>query len=135
MSKFAGQVAVVTGSGGGIGKAISLELAAQGATVCLVGRKVERLARVAERAEASAGRCVCCPADLTMDAEVDELRARIEREWGAVDIVIHSAGVISLGDLATATVEQMDWQYRVNVRAAYTLTSALLPMLRTRGGQ
>jgi NADP-dependent 3-hydroxy acid dehydrogenase YdfG len=135
VSEFAGQVAVVTGAGGGIGGAISMRLAAQGATVCLVGRKAERLAAVAERAGAKAGRCVCYPADLTVDAEIDELRARIEREWGAVDIVVQNAGAISLGRLDMAAVEQMDWQYRVNVRAAHALTGALLPMLKARCGQ
>jgi NADP-dependent 3-hydroxy acid dehydrogenase YdfG len=135
VSEFAGQVAIVTGAGGGIGGAISRQLAAHGATVCLVGRKAARLEAVARSAGESSGRFVCCPADLTVDAEIEDLRARIERECGGADIVVHSAGVISLGRLDEARVEQMDWHYRVNVRASYALTCALLPWLKARRGQ
>jgi len=74
------------------------------------------------------------PCDLTEDARVAELAARVEREAGAVDLVVHSAAVYFQEALETAAVEAFDEQYRINLRAPYLLTQALLPQLkRTRG--
>ena len=54
---------------------------------------------------------------------------------GHIDLLVHSAGVISLGELQSASIKGLDWQYRINVRAPYALTQALLPTLKARRGQ
>jgi NADP-dependent 3-hydroxy acid dehydrogenase YdfG len=59
----------------------------------------------------------------------------IQQDVGHIDMLIHSAGIISLGRLESAPVEEFDKQYQINVRAAYALTQVLLPMLRSRQGQ
>jgi NADP-dependent 3-hydroxy acid dehydrogenase YdfG len=110
-------------------------LAAQGATLCLIGRKLETLEAVAGGARAAARRVQNYQADLTLDKDIQELTAHLQRDFGYIDILIHSAGVISLGQLETAPLRDLDWQYRTNVRAPYALTQALLPMLRCRRGQ
>jgi NADP-dependent 3-hydroxy acid dehydrogenase YdfG len=135
MAGFAEQIAVVTGASSGIGRAIALGLAGHGATLCLVGRRLETLQQVAEAARATASRVVCYRADLTRDEDIGELRTDLERDFGAVDLLIHSAGIYALGRIETAPVEALDRQYRANVRAPYMLTQALLPMLRCRRGQ
>lgn len=135
MSELAGQVAVVTGASGGIGMAISRRLAAEGALVCVVGRNAEHLAAVAQGAGNSGGRCASYTVDLGVDSEIEKLRDHIEGGFGSLDILVHSAGVIALGRLDEAGVEDLDWHYRVNVRAAYVLTCSLLPMLKARRGQ
>ena len=135
MSELGGQVAVVTGAGSGIGRSVSLRLAAGGALVCLVGRRPEPLTAVARSVESSGGRCVRYPMDIAVDSEVAGLREHVEREFGALDILIHSAGVITLGRFDEARAEDLDWQYRVNVRGTYAVTRSLLPLLKTRQGQ
>jgi NADP-dependent 3-hydroxy acid dehydrogenase YdfG len=135
MMLFTDQVAVVTGASSGLGKAIALGLAMQGATVCLVGRKLETLGAVAESAPTIAPRMLCQRADLTQDDDVRELTVYLQREFHYIDVLVHSAGVLSLSRLETASVEDFDWQYRTNARAPYVLTQALLPMLRARQGQ
>ncbi len=135
MSVFAGQVAVVTGAAGGIGSAISHRLAADGATVCVVGRKPDRLRAVVQNVEEVGGHGLMCLADLLVASDIDDLTARIEQQLGAADILIHCAGVLSLGRVGEAGIEELDRQYQVNVRGAYALTSALLPMLKARRGQ
>jgi len=129
------QTAVVTGASSGIGKAIALGLAAQGAAVCLVGRKLQRLEPVAEIARTKAARVSIYQVDLTVDDNIRELKARLQRDFSSIDLLIHSAGVISIGAIESAPVEEFDWQYRVNLRAPYLLTQALLPMLRVGQGQ
>ena len=129
------QIAVVTGASSGIGKSIALGLAGQGATLCLVGRNLETLEAVAERARATTPKVLSYRADLTLDEDIWELTARLQRDFGYIDLLIHSAGIIFLGRLEGAPVTEFDWQYRSNVRAPYVLTQALLPMLRSHRGQ
>ena len=59
----------------------------------------------------------------------------LERNFGHVDLLVHSAGVIYMGKIQSASVQDFDWQYQANVRAPYLLTQALLPMLVLRQGQ
>jgi short-subunit dehydrogenase len=132
---FSNQNVVVTGASGGIGKAITLALAAQGASLCLVGRRPEVLEAIAESARTKAPKVLVCQTDLEVDENVRELTVRLQRAFKSLDLLIHGAGVISLGPLESAPVESLDWQYRVNLRGPYLLTQTLLPMLRTRRGQ
>jgi NADP-dependent 3-hydroxy acid dehydrogenase YdfG len=129
------QVALVTGAGSGIGKAVALALAAHGATVWLAGRAQEKLEAVAEVARATAGHAHCVQIDLTRDDNISGLAARLRQDVGHLDVLVHCAGEIVLGPLGSASVEDLDRQYRINVRAPYLLTQLLLPMLKSRQGQ
>ena len=135
MSTLENQLAVVTGASSGIGKAIALGLAAQGASLCLVGRKLETLQSVADAAKGKASQHHCYQADLAVDREVDELISDIKRDIQSVDILVHSAGVIWLGPLEAATADQLDGHYKTNLRAPYVLTQGFLPALKSRQGQ
>jgi NADP-dependent 3-hydroxy acid dehydrogenase YdfG len=135
MTCFKDQVAVVTGAGSGIGKAIALGLAEKGALLCLVGRRMEMLESVATAARKYATKVVCCLSDLTADESFREIRDRVISDFGHVDLLLHCAGIIALGSMESAPLEAFDRQYRTNVRAPYALTQSLLPMLKTRRGQ
>jgi NADP-dependent 3-hydroxy acid dehydrogenase YdfG len=129
------QVALLTGAGSGIGKAIALALAAQGATLWLVGRVREKLEAVAETARRTASDVRCIQIDLARDADVVDMAERLRHEIGYVDLLVHCAGEIKLGPLESAAIADLDLQYRINVRAPYLVTQLLLPMLRSRRGQ
>ncbi|MBW4502033.1 MAG: SDR family oxidoreductase [Scytonema hyalinum WJT4-NPBG1] len=134
MTVFKEQVAVVTGASSGIGKAIALGLAAQGAKLCLLGRKLDTLLAITKSVETSP-QVVSYQVDLTLDEDIQKLKSHLVEDFGQIDLLIHSAGIISLGEMKTAPVEDLDLQYRTNVRAPYALTQALLPMLIPRQGQ
>jgi NADP-dependent 3-hydroxy acid dehydrogenase YdfG len=135
MNTLHGQIAVVTGAGSGVGQAIACALAAQGATLCLVGRTLATLQATACNAKYAGGTARCYPTDLTHDDAVQALAEQLHRDWDAIDILVHSAGVYAMGTLETTPVTELDLQYRTNVRAPYLLTQALLPLLRRRQGQ
>jgi NADP-dependent 3-hydroxy acid dehydrogenase YdfG len=135
MDPFKEHVAIITGGGSGIGRAISLALSEHGATVCLVGRRAHLLESVAETIWASGGLAKTYCTDITADEEVRALCARVEQELGRVDILVHSAGTFLMGELSTSSVLDLDSQYRANVRAPFFLTQALLPLLRSCRGQ
>ncbi|MBO3457159.1 SDR family oxidoreductase [Aetokthonos hydrillicola Thurmond2011] len=132
---FKEQVAVVTGASSGIGKAIALELAAQGAKLCLLGRKLESLFAIAKIAQETSPQVRCYQLDLTLDEDIRQFKAHVDIDYGQVDLLIHSAGVYSLGEVKTASVQDFDLQYQTNVRAPYILTQALLPNLLSSQGQ
>jgi len=85
--------------------------------------------------QAGGERLLAYPADITADDEVSRLAADITDRFGGVDILVHSAAVISTGPISDAPVEALDLQYRTNLRAPYLLTQSLLPMLARKRGQ
>jgi NADP-dependent 3-hydroxy acid dehydrogenase YdfG len=135
MNALQKKVAVVTGASSGIGKAIALALCEQGVDLCLVGRDVSALQSIAETASQLGVRADCYQCDLGDERELDLLSAKLSRDLSAIDVIIHSAGIYIAGYLERALVADFDRQYRVNVRAPFALTQALLPMLRERRGQ
>ncbi|MEO5914288.1 MAG: SDR family oxidoreductase [Luteolibacter sp.] len=128
----ANQVAVVTGASSGVGKAIALALAQQGASLALVGRDLGVLQQIAPDGP---GKVRCYEADLTDDAELARFTKQVIADFGHVDVLVHSAGVFAMGKLETAPLAEFDLQYRCNVRAPYALTQLLLPKLIEHQGQ
>jgi NADP-dependent 3-hydroxy acid dehydrogenase YdfG len=135
MSIFNNQVAVITGAGSGIGSAIAIALANQGAKLCLIGRNLEKLQEVSFLAHKKSPQVCTYPIDITQDEDIKTLKAQIEQEFGEIDLLIHSAGTISFGEIKTTPVEELDRQYRTNVRSPYLLTQTFLPLLIKQQGQ
>ena len=135
MMDFSQQVALVTGASSGIGRAIATGLAAAGADLCLAGRDLEALNQLASRLRPSASSVRSYRVDLSVDEEIETLRKSVKVDFGRLDILVHSAGVLALAPLETARISDFDWQFRVNVRAPSLLTQALLPLLKERKGQ
>jgi NAD(P)-dependent dehydrogenase (short-subunit alcohol dehydrogenase family) len=134
MEELSNQIALITGAAGGIGRAIALALADRGMTVCLVGRTRQSLEAVAGEIGPARAKVIAC--DIADDAQVAALPERVLTEAGApVDVLVHSAAVYHQEPLETAPVAHFDEQYRVNLRAPYILTQALLPQLKRRPGQ
>lgn len=135
MPNLKDKIAVVTGGSSGIGAAIGLSLASRGTRVCLVGRDLEKLRNVAGQAGKYRENISICKTDLCLDDEIRHLTENLLMEYGMIDILIHSAGVISVGEIGLASIEDFDRQYRINVRAACLLTKLFLPALKTSRGQ
>lgn len=133
--RFANQIAVVTGASSGIGRAVARVLHREGMFVALVGRNREGLEETGrEGAGWSSGYRVYV-AEFNDDASVRALLAQLDRDLDAIHVLVHSAGVISLGAIESAPIEEFDRQYRVNLRAPFQITQALLPKLKRSGGQ
>lgn len=132
--KLAGKTAVVTGASSGIGRAIAVELAIHGASLCLLGRRPRVLSELGHRLGESA-RCMVYQVDLSSEEQIEKFAAGFERKGGKPDILVHSAGVIAIGAVESAPLEEFDRQLEINVRAPYLLTQLLLPALKTRRGQ
>ncbi len=132
--RFVGMVAVVTGASSGIGQAIAISLARDGAAVCAVGRDSKRLSKTIASMR-SRSRGVPFQADLAQDQNIGRLQQLLATKFGRLDILIHSAGVIQHNLTSNSRVDDFDLQYAVNVRSPYSMTKSLLPMLKSSRGQ
>jgi len=128
------QTAVVTGASSGIGAAIALRLSTEGAKLRLIGRNADALDAIAEGARKNSPQVLTYRADLAVDEDLIKLQADLRHDCDRIDVLVHSAGVIALGPLESASLDDFDRQFRTNVRAPYALTQALLPMLRAHQG-
>ncbi len=127
--------AVVTGASSGIGQSIALTLAEEGANVALVARRLGLLRKIAAKCSGSESKAVCYPVDLLNEKEIRALKKKVIGDFGGVDILVHSAGVIVLCRVARASPRDFDWQYQCNVRAPFVLTQVFLPSVIARKGQ
>jgi NADP-dependent 3-hydroxy acid dehydrogenase YdfG len=128
-----GAVAVVTGAGGGIGAALSRALVVEGVTAFMVGRTRERLEAAASVCKGNRARVF--PADLTHAEEIRLIANEVGHEFGRLDLLVHSAGVISHASVEQSSVVDFDAQYAANLRAPYMLTQVMLPLLKSACGQ
>ena len=129
------RAAIVTGSSSGVGRSIALALAEEGADVALLGRRMKFLRTVARECGEFGAKAVCYRVDLLRDTELRGLKRQVMRDFGGVDILVHSAGVIALSSFAAASLRDFDWQYGCNVRAPFALTQLFLSSLIQRRGQ
>jgi NADP-dependent 3-hydroxy acid dehydrogenase YdfG len=129
------RVAIVTGAGRGIGRAIAEALARQGAAVTLAARTRGEIAAVAEAIRNAGGRALAVPTDVTQDTRVDALVDTTLGELGRVDILVTAAGVAAFGPVAGTKAADWDPMLAVNLRAVMTCCRAVLPaMIRQRSG-
>ena len=127
-----GQVAIVTGAGRGIGRAIAERFAAEGAGVVLAARTVSDLEHVARELGRADARALTVPTDVTDDAAVQRLVERAVEAFGRIDILVTAAGVASFGAVAEATTRDWDAMLAVNLRAVMTCCRAVLPPMLAR---
>jgi len=135
--RFKEKIAVVTGAGSGIGEATAYRLAKEGATVVLVGRTISKLEKVAANIneEAVKPRAYCFVADVTNSAEVEQLGAYIEKEFGDLYVLINCAGGSRKSPILETTEKDWDDVQAVNLKSIFLVSKRLATiMINNEGG-
>lgn len=133
---LAGQAAIVTGAGRGLGAATAVALAEAGADVLISARTEAQLDAVAERVRATGRRCVVVPADLSDLDAVAALAPTAYDEFGRLDTVVNNVGGTFPQAFLDTTADFLDEAFSFNVTTAHALTRAAVPlMLRSPDGQ
>src|SRR5438128_1986984 len=125
MALLAGRVAIVTGGGSGIGRAIARRFAAEGAHVAVADLTRESAGPVAAEIHADGGTAIAVPADVAESAQVDALFARVVREWQTVDILCNNAGIGELSPPLRAQIEQAFQAMMGGARLSLGVTSRM----------
>ncbi len=130
-----GQVALVTGASRGIGSAVASALAAAGARLVLVSRKLEGVEAVAELIRSSGCEALAVACHTGRARDVEALAARVRETWGGVDVLVNNAATNPhFGPLLDAEESHWDKTFEVNVKGYVHLMRACVPMMRERGG-
>jgi NAD(P)-dependent dehydrogenase (short-subunit alcohol dehydrogenase family) len=132
--KLAGQVAVVTGAGRGIGRAIALMQAKEGAKVALLSRTATEIGAVADTVAGDGGTARAIAVDITDLAAVTEAFARIEDELGAISLLTNNAGAFAaIGPIWTVDPEAWWRDVETNIRGTFNCCRGVLPAMLGRG--
>ena len=136
MSQLANQIAVVTGAGRGIGRAIALKFAAEGADVVCVSRTAENSTRVADEVRALGRKAWAVALDVADGAAVAAAAEKILTDAGRVDILVNNAGVTRDGLLMRMSEEDWDTVLDTNLKGAFSFTKAFTrALLKQRSGR
>ncbi len=130
MSKLANKIAIVTGGGSGIGRAISELFAAEGAFVHILDLNAEGAQPVADAIEAKGGRSKVHACNVANQSDV----LAIVQNIGKVDILVNNAGIAHVGHLEKCTEADFDRVFQVNVKGAYNALYAVVPVMKANGG-
>ena len=131
MQELTGLVAVITGAGGGIGRAVAVRLAKAGMRIALLGgNNLEKLNATRLLVE-EVSQCLMLPGDLTKTASLDGMLAEVARVFGGVDVLLNNAGMAQSTPFGEVSEAEFDRIMAINVRVPYFLTQKALPYLRS----
>jgi len=128
--RLTGKVAIVTGAGRGIGRAISLALAKEAATIVLTARAIDKLKETAQLVTAAGGKAQIVPAELTDEQSIKDLVRATGERFNRLDILINNAGITHSAELEETATEDWDRCQQVNARAPFILCREALPLLK-----
>jgi meso-butanediol dehydrogenase / (S,S)-butanediol dehydrogenase / diacetyl reductase len=129
--RLANKVAIITGAGTGIGRAIAVAFAKEGAKLVLVGRRQKPLDSLAAEIGSSA---LAISADVSRTQDIGKVVEQTASHFGALNVLVNNAGVLHPGTADQITEEQWDETFNINVRGLWLLSRAVLPYMRKAGG-
>ena len=134
VTRLAGKVALITGGGTGIGRAIAMAFAREGASVAVAGRRLEKLREVIGEIQKQGGAGLAMQCDVTRAGEVERaVKGTVER-FGRLNVLVNNAGVMHVSSVEKISEEEWDRLMTVNVKGPFLTSRAVLPEFRKCGG-
>jgi NAD(P)-dependent dehydrogenase (short-subunit alcohol dehydrogenase family) len=133
VTRLSGKVALITGGGTGIGRAIALTFAREGASVCVAGRRLEKLREVIAEVQKRGGAGLAMECDVTRAREVERaVKGTVER-FGRLNVLVNDAGMVHVSTVEGISEEEWDRVMTVNVKGPFLVSRAVLPEFRKCG--
>jgi 3-oxoacyl-[acyl-carrier protein] reductase len=133
MGKLDSRIAIVTGAAGGLGQAIALLFAREGADIAIIDLKAEGAEAVAQQARDLGRRGLAVVADVSDETQVGQAMARIFHELGEPDILVNNAGIDTTSIVEEMPTAMWDEMIRINLKSVFLCTRAVLPAMRRKG--
>jgi len=127
------RVALITGAGQGIGRAIALRFAQEGAKVAVVDIRADSIQSVVDEIQAAGGEALAVPCDVTQRDQVAAAVKKVLDTFGQIDIVGNNAGITRDARLVKMTEDDFDQVVNVNLKGVFNLTQAVAPHMVERG--
>ena len=124
------KVAIITGGGRGIGRAIAIAYAAEGARVVIAARSSAQLDEVATEIKAQGGEVLAVPTDMRSRVEVENLVQKTVAHFGRIDILVNNAGINPRGPFLDSTDEEWEQGWQINVMGVVYCCRAALPVMK-----
>ena len=134
MTRLAGKSAVITGGGTGIGQAIALAFAREGAQVVVAGRRKEKLDETLHLLQQAGCSALALECDVTKAADTQRVVKSAEDAFGKVNVLVNNAGALSVSTVENITEEDWDRVMATNVKGPFLMSRAALPAMRRAGG-
>lgn len=134
MKRLTGKIAIVTGSSSGIGKAIALRFAEEGARVVIAARRLPLCEQVAAQIRERGGEAIVIQTDVSEEAQVDRLIVETARQCGRLDILVNNAGIGGGGHLADTSTSTFDRVINTNLRGTFFCCRAGFRQMLNNGG-
>jgi NADP-dependent 3-hydroxy acid dehydrogenase YdfG len=132
-SQIKGKVVAITGASGGIGKAIAIELAKQGARVVLGARRIDLLTDVASEIKNNGGEVIYAATDVTLKGHLVNLVQLAVKTFGRADVMINNAGVAQLSRIDELDIDGWEQMIDINVKGVLYGMAAAIPQFRIQG--
>src|SRR5882762_10290995 len=134
VTRLAGKVALITGGGTGIGRAIALAFAREGASVAVAGRRLEKLREVIVEVQKAGGAGLAMECDVTHAREVERaVKGTVER-FGRLNVLVNNAGTLHVSTVEGISEEEWDRMMTVNLKGPFLMSRAVLSEFRKCGG-
>lgn len=129
-----GKVVIVTGASSGIGRASAILFANKGATVIAVGRNEKELTSLGKAVKSKVGSIKPHLADMTQMSQLERIASETVNNYGQIDVLINSAGIIASGTIETTKLDDWDKMFNINLRSVFVLTQKCVPhLIATKG--
>jgi NAD(P)-dependent dehydrogenase (short-subunit alcohol dehydrogenase family) len=131
---LADKVVLITGGGTGIGKAIVLACAREGAKVAVVGRRLAKLQETVSEVKAAGGEAIAVACDVSRDADVQNAINKVVETYGKLNVLVNNAGVLSVSTIEEIPEDEWDRLIDANLKGPFLMCRAALPEFRKVGG-
>jgi len=127
------QRVLITGSASGLGRAMALRFASEGARVAVADVNDERAAETVDEIVAAGGKALVIHCDITSDTSVNETVAAVKKAWRGLDVLVNNAGVAAAGTVTDTSMEDWSWMIDTNLLGAVRMCRGFLPMMQKQG--
>ena len=132
-STINGKRVFITGAGSGLGKALALRFAREGWRVAATDLKLEAVEQTLKEVQAAGGSGFAMVCDVTSEESFAAVAARLNSEWGGLDVVVNNAGVATAGTVLDSPIKQWQWVLDINLLGCVRGSRAVIPMLTAQG--